>query len=370
MLHIRPASWMLKVQRRLGHLPASVSVAEGRNLVYSHDGTVRRTPASNEKLLLSMALLDRFGPAYRIPTAVEGKQPVKGTLRGNLWLVGHGDPEVSGATLRQLAREVRAAGVRTVSGSVIGVTTTFTRERWAPGWTREALDNIGLPVALDFEGNVAHGKFVFHPERRAAAALTKVMGKMGISVRGRARGGPGPGHAHVLASFRSAPLVDILRRMNLESLNLDAEVLDKMLGASVFGTPGSIAKGARAIGSWVRRQGIDAVTRDASGLSYDDRITTDGMARLLATAASEPWGPALRSTLPAAGQGTLAGRLSGLNVRAKTGTLLQDVSALSGWVWEKRAGQWAEFSVLSRGLPKYRAIAVEDRVVTIIAEHA
>jgi D-alanyl-D-alanine carboxypeptidase len=59
-----------------------------------------------------------------------------------------------------------------------------------------------------------------------------------------------------------------------------------------------------------------------------------------------------------------------LNVRAKTGTLLQDVSALSGWVWEKRAGQWAEFSVLSRGLPKYRAIAVEDRVVTIIAEHA
>ena len=152
-------------------------------------------------------------------------------------------------------------------------------------------------------------------------------------------------------------------------MNLDAEVLDKMLGAAAFGPPGSIAKGARAIGTWAERHGVDAVTRDASGLSYDDQITTDGMVRLLDAAGAEPWGPALRSTLPAADQGTLEGRLAGLRVRAKTGTLLKDVSALSGWVWEKRAGRWAEFSLLSRGLPKYRAVALEDRVVTIVAEH-
>jgi hypothetical protein len=33
----------------------------------------------------------------------------------------------------------------------------------------------------------------------------------------------------------SARLVDILRRQNLDSLDLDAEVLTKMLGAAVFG---------------------------------------------------------------------------------------------------------------------------------------
>src|SRR5207302_1842666 len=74
----------------------SVSVAERGVIVYSHLGQVPRTPASNEKLLLSMALLDRFGPSYRIPTTAEGARPAGGSVPGYLWLVGHGDPELNG----------------------------------------------------------------------------------------------------------------------------------------------------------------------------------------------------------------------------------------------------------------------------------
>ena len=48
-------------------------------------------------------------------------------------------------------------------------------------------------------------------------------------------------------------------------------------------------------------------------------------------AGAGPWGPALRSTLPAADQGTLEGRLAGLRVRAKTGSIFR-VNALSGYV--------------------------------------
>jgi hypothetical protein len=39
-------------------------------------------------------------------------------------------------------------------------------------------------------------------------------------------------------------------------------------------------------------------------------------------------------------------------------------------VWEERLHRWAEFSVISRGLPKGRAVALEDRLVRIIAGHA
>ena len=96
------------------------------------------------------------------------------------------------------------------------------------------------------------------------------------------------------------------RRQNRDSLNLDAEVLTKMLGAAVFGAPGSIAKGAEAIRRWSQRHRVDVVAHDGSGLSYTDNVTTNALVRLLSAANSSSWGSALRSTLPSGGQGTLA----------------------------------------------------------------
>jgi D-alanyl-D-alanine carboxypeptidase len=140
-----------------------------------------------------------------------------------------------------------------------------------------------------------------------------------------------------------------------------------MLGAAASGPPGSIAKGARAIRRWARRHGMKVVAHDGSGLSYADRVSTNAIVRLLSTADSSGLGSVLRSTLPATGEGTLAGRLTGLRVRAKTGTLLQQVSALSGWVWLQRSRRWAQFSILSRGLAKSQAVALEDELVSLVA---
>jgi D-alanyl-D-alanine carboxypeptidase len=55
-----------------------------------------------------------------------------------------------------------------------------------------------------------------------------------------------------------------------------------------------------------------------------------------------------------------------VKVRAKTGTLI-DISALSGWVWLAKEGTWAQFSILSRGMSKTEAAAIEDRIVRIVA---
>src|SRR5207247_1266200 len=60
----RVAPWIVRVQRLVGDLPISVSVAEDGRLVDAHAGNVPRPPASDEKLLLSMALLDRLGARY------------------------------------------------------------------------------------------------------------------------------------------------------------------------------------------------------------------------------------------------------------------------------------------------------------------
>jgi D-alanyl-D-alanine carboxypeptidase len=139
-----------------------------------------------------------------------------------------------------------------------------------------------------------------------------------------------------------------------------------MLGGAVFGPPGPIGKGARAIERWAHGRGVKLVAHDGSGLSYTNRVSTNAIVRLLSAASRRPCGPLLRSTLPRAGEGTLTGRLVGMRVRAKTGTLLQQVSALSGWIWVQRRHRWAEFAILSHGLTKPEAVALEDGIVSII----
>jgi serine-type D-Ala-D-Ala carboxypeptidase/endopeptidase (penicillin-binding protein 4) len=91
--------------------------------------------------------------------------------------------------------------------------------------------------------------------------------------------------------------------------------------------------------------------------------------QLLWFAETRPWETSLRASLPTGGQGTLAGRLVGVQVRAKTGTLI-GISTLSGWVWLEQEAAWGEFSIMSRGMSKSEAVAIEDRIVRILANRA
>jgi serine-type D-Ala-D-Ala carboxypeptidase/endopeptidase (penicillin-binding protein 4) len=160
-----------------------------------------------------------------------------------------------------------------------------------------------------------------------------------------------------------------VRRMNVVSSNFRAEVLGKLLGARRLGSPGTIAKGARVIEGFAGSRGVRVVAHDASGLSYDNRVSAEGIVSLLRAAERAPWGGVLRSTLPAGGEGTLEDRLEAVTVRAKTGTLI-DVSALSGWVWLEREDAWAAFSILSSGMNADLAKSIENKVVRLVAANA
>jgi D-alanyl-D-alanine carboxypeptidase/D-alanyl-D-alanine-endopeptidase (penicillin-binding protein 4) len=157
--------------------------------------------------------------------------------------------------------------------------------------------------------------------------------------------------------------------MNVVSSNFRAEVLGKMLGARRFGSPGTIAKGARAIEAYAAANGVRLTANDASGLSYHNRVSAEDIVRLLHVAEGAPWGDILRSTLAAGGEGTLEDRLKNVTVRAKTGTLIE-VSALSGWVWLRRESAWARFSILSSGMNTTTAKQIENKIVRAVAANA
>ena len=64
--------WKQSIDRMVRGHNMSVSVRDEGKVLYRHNAGARRIPASNEKLLLSMALLDRVGPNLRFKTRVDG----------------------------------------------------------------------------------------------------------------------------------------------------------------------------------------------------------------------------------------------------------------------------------------------------------
>ncbi len=367
-----PPKWVQRIDDVVGDEPVSVVIAYGGDVLYRHRSWVARPPASNEKLLLSMALLANVPADTRLPLRVRASaEPVDGVLHGDLWIIGHGDPETDRWDMRDLALALESAGIRRVHGHVVGATGPFARDWWARGW-KDYFPTyyIALPTALTFEGNrSARGATISHPETRAAAALTSQLRRIGIRVTKKPGSGRPPARLWTLATLRSDPLSEIMRRMNVPSANFSAEVLGKLLGATAGSAPGTIDKGARAIERWAAARGVRVTAHDGSGLSYANRATTEGIVDLLEFAEGRPWGETLRLTLPTGGQGTLGGRLLDVRLRAKTGTL-DGVSALSGWVWLNRLDDWAEFSILSRGISKSRSVGIENKIMRVVQANA
>jgi D-alanyl-D-alanine carboxypeptidase len=361
--------WKDEIRSLVHGLQVSVSIGVDGSWVFRRQNDVPRTPASNEKLLLSMALLDRVDPTKTIPTRIQtAARVVDGVVRGRLWIAGNGDPEIDRRDTAELAGKLADRGIREVRGSVVGSTGPFARDDWARGWKPYFPTSvIPLPTALTFHANVdGQGRIVKDPERRAAATLTKQLENHGVKVDGDPRMGTQPAGQHTLATIRSGPLSSILRHMDFHSINFDAEVLGKYVGQLVYDAPGTIAKGAATIQRFAHRRRVSITTYDNSGLSYANRVTSDGIVRLLRNAGRRSWGPTLMAALPGANQGTLEDRLKGIKLHAKTGTLNR-ISALSGWVWLERSGTWAEFSILSSGLTKNDAVHIENKIVRIVS---
>ncbi len=95
--------------------------AEGRQPPrLSHRTSVPVNPASVMKLVTTYAALDLLGPAFswRTPVYIEGAVR-DGTLYGNLYIRGLGDPKLVTERLWLLLRRVQGLGVRQIAGDIV-----------------------------------------------------------------------------------------------------------------------------------------------------------------------------------------------------------------------------------------------------------
>jgi serine-type D-Ala-D-Ala carboxypeptidase/endopeptidase (penicillin-binding protein 4) len=167
-ISIRSGSW--------GVMVSSLSIGD---TLFSINADVPHQPASTQKLLTSVLALDALGPQYRYRTEVLRTGALRdGRVDGDLVLRGDGDPSLStrffGRTadtpMDSLVASVKRAGVREVTGRVIGDASAFEARATPEGWHPRILQDgyAGKVSALSLNENLVW--VTIRPTTRGAAA--------------------------------------------------------------------------------------------------------------------------------------------------------------------------------------------------------
>ena len=346
----------------------AVDLDTGRTIVSVREGS-SRIPASVEKLFVTASALLRWGPDHQLATRVLGRSAPdeEGTLDGDIWLVGGGDPTLTDGRLLALARTVHRNGVRRVSGGVRADDTLFDRRRGTPRTNFAPDSDLGgrLGALLVDRG------FQVDPARYAAKRFAKMLRAQGVQVTGRTGKGRAPGGAVELGVMPSPPVADLIRATNVPSDNFYAEMLLKGLGAAFSGGRGTTGSGAQVVLGTLDRAGVTPRIVDGSGLSRSNSTTPREIVRLFEYMEEQDEAATWRRSFAVAGRdGTLHDRMRGTpaagRCRGKTGTI-HGVSNLVG-MCDTPGGRVA-FAWLMNGVDPYGARRLQDRMTAALARY-
>ncbi len=168
--------------------------------IFAAKADVERMPASVEKLYTAAGALLRHGPDGRLTTTVlsNGLPDESGTLTGNIVLHGGGDPTFGTVAVQELAGRLAQAGLKRVTGRVIGDESAFDAFRGVPSSGFRLTSEVGPLSALSFN----HGRtgrwrpyFQASPARFAAQAFERALEHEGVDDR-RLRARRGRTHRH------------------------------------------------------------------------------------------------------------------------------------------------------------------------------
>ncbi len=179
---------------------------------------------------------------------------------------------------------------------------------------------------------VAYADPASYTERAVAGMWAEMGGKLG----GRVQGGRVPAGLKSVFEVSSPSLAEVIRDINKFSNNVMAQQL--FLTLSLKSAPASLEASRSVVQLWWRERFGEPdmpVLDNGSGLSRQERVTPQGLARMLQTAFISGAMPELMASLPITGiDGTLRSSKSRVSqgwAHLKTGTL-RDATALAGYV--------------------------------------
>lgn len=204
----------------------------------------------------------------------------------------------------------------------------------------------GAPGSMErlYTGTVPLGKRDFSvraalpdPARTCADLFASYLRTRGIGVSLGAREVTAmPDSLRAVMDYQSTPYSTLAQYTNHTSNNIYAESIFKYLGYKQY-RRGTFENGSKAVTTWLAEKGLaaDRIV-DGSGLSRQNRMTTDFLCRYLAAMSKESFFEQYLTTLAKASEsGTarnlLAGLPEGVSVYVKTGTM-EGVKSYAGYI--------------------------------------
>ncbi len=130
----------------------ALSAVEGGQVIYQRNAERPLITASAIKVFPAAVALAKLGPEYRFETFImtDGTRE-EGTLSGNLYLVGRGDPALMPEDLQSAASEIKRQGIDFIGGDIVYDVSFFDEERnrYAPN----ARNLYAPPCALSVNFN-------------------------------------------------------------------------------------------------------------------------------------------------------------------------------------------------------------------------
>ena len=361
------------VQPILAGAPADtcLEVRDHATPAAGHRADAALVPASNMKLVVAAAAIDLLGADTRLTTrfAADGTPTDGSTVRGNLYMVGGGDPLLTtdgyesrmthgvqpGTDLEAVADQIVNTGVRHVTGSVVGDASRYDDVRRAASWPERYTTQgqvAPLSALMVDDGWRSSGGPADDPTLHAATVMHELLVERGVQIDGAPSTGVAPSGASTLAEVPSLTIAELVDEALRFSDNTTTELLVKELGVNA-GTGGSTPAGVEELRTWVAASGLPAEGvsfDDGSGLSPNDRLTCRFLSALVAV--EGPTGVVAEGLAVPGESGTLDDRFLAeplrSRLRAKTGTL-NSVTALSGWLRTDAAADLAFSLMINTG---------------------
>ena len=304
--------------------------------IFEHEPSTSLLPASLTKLATATSALSELGADATFTTRVVADADAlaavsDGVLRGDLYLIGGGDPVLATpgyinrivperpyTDVTQLADSVMEAlgahGIEIIEGAIVGDGSWFAdgeqtyTSHFPPGatsdtppiWKQSYLSENLVGVLSGLVINDGYSPYTISRRshtrsadavQAAASDFDDLLEARGMVIRHRPRSGSAPAasDATALGSITSPPVAEMLVRILRYSENTPAEMLFKQIGRhrGDSSRAGSAAAAGAALSSLLGTVADEIVLADGSGLSVHNRMSCEAAVRLLLLAGAD-----------------------------------------------------------------------------------
>ena len=293
------------------------------NIISEFNSKISRIPASNQKLLSTGYVINKYDNFYSLNTKLFRDN------KNNYYIEGSGDPDLNLNDIKTLINNIKYS-------KVINITLYEVKKNiyWPEGWTsQDKLYKYGSPITkLAINSNSSTYMNIYGLKVYINDYLLEKYPNSEVNIYIKDISNDLKRKTTLIDSINSNPILSLVTLANAESHNFTSESLFK--NASDTWNNNSYQK----LYFWLKNRGLpvnDLYIADASGLSRNNRITTNLIASFLHKMKFNNNYEFYASTLSIMGiRGTLANSLLNSKLKGKffgkTGTL-SNVFSLSGY---------------------------------------